>query len=203
MRLAELSSRSDLSTATIKYYLRLGLLPPGEARSSTWADYDETHVQRLRLVRALTEVGGLTLEQTRHALAAVDDEDRSLHDSLGRAQWLISPPPSEEPSEQALAQVDAWLARRGWQLREHGPLRARLAAQLDALSAVGFALEEVLLDEYADALLPVVEVEVAHTAELDRTAAVERLVLGTLLVEPVIGTVRRMAAEVASAAQTP
>lgn len=29
MRLADLSKRSGVSTATIKYYLREGLLPPG------------------------------------------------------------------------------------------------------------------------------------------------------------------------------
>ena len=43
MRLAELSARSGLPTATIKYYLRLGLLAPGRAESSTWASYDDGH----------------------------------------------------------------------------------------------------------------------------------------------------------------
>src|SRR5688572_23827489 len=74
MRLAELSDRSGLSTATIKYYLRLGLLSPGVSESSTWATYDESHVRRLALVRALTDVGGLSLDGVRQVLAAVDDE---------------------------------------------------------------------------------------------------------------------------------
>ncbi|MYU47619.1 MerR family transcriptional regulator, partial [Streptomyces sp. SID7803] len=52
MRLSELSERSGIATATIKYYLREGLLPPGERLSATQAEYDESHLRRLRLVRA-------------------------------------------------------------------------------------------------------------------------------------------------------
>ena len=35
MRLAELSERSGVPTATIKYYLREGLLPPGRQVNAT------------------------------------------------------------------------------------------------------------------------------------------------------------------------
>ena len=43
MRLAELSERSGVSTATIKYYLREGLLQPGRRVTATQAEYDEEH----------------------------------------------------------------------------------------------------------------------------------------------------------------
>jgi DNA-binding transcriptional MerR regulator len=62
MWMAELAARSGLSVATIKFYLREGLLPPGEATGATRSRYDESHVRRLRLIRALTEVAGLRLE---------------------------------------------------------------------------------------------------------------------------------------------
>lgn len=45
MRLAELSRRSGVSTATIKYYLREGLLPPGRQVNPTTAEYDDGHLQ--------------------------------------------------------------------------------------------------------------------------------------------------------------
>jgi len=48
-----------VSTATIKYYLREGLLRPGEAVGATQASYDEGHVERLRLIRVLREVGDI------------------------------------------------------------------------------------------------------------------------------------------------
>lgn len=44
MRLSELSERSGVSTATIKYYLREQLLPPGRRVSATQAEYTDSHV---------------------------------------------------------------------------------------------------------------------------------------------------------------
>jgi DNA-binding transcriptional MerR regulator len=40
MRIAELSRRSGVSVPTIKYYLREGLLPPGERTSPNQALYN-------------------------------------------------------------------------------------------------------------------------------------------------------------------
>ena len=40
MRLARLSERSGVSAATIKYYLREGLLPPGRQVNATTAEYE-------------------------------------------------------------------------------------------------------------------------------------------------------------------
>ncbi|MDP3890043.1 MerR family transcriptional regulator, partial [Nocardioides sp.] len=71
--MSELSRRSGVSVPTIKYYLREGLLPPGEATGATRAVYDATHVRRLRLIRALVDVAGMRLDRVREVLAAVDD----------------------------------------------------------------------------------------------------------------------------------
>ena len=65
MWMSELSSRSGLPVPTIKYYLRERLLQPGEAVGATRARYDDSHVRRLRLVRALTEVAGMRLDDVR------------------------------------------------------------------------------------------------------------------------------------------
>ena len=72
MKISELARTAGLPVATVKYYLRDGLLPPGRSTSATQADYDETHVRRLRLVRALAEIGGLTLADVREVLATLD-----------------------------------------------------------------------------------------------------------------------------------
>lgn len=199
MRLAELSARSGLSTATIKYYVRVGLLPPGRTQSSTWATYDEGHLRRLRLVRALTEVGGLSLEEVRHVVDAVD-ASRSNHQARGAAQWFLSPPLPQEPSADSLRRVEELLRRQDWHLAAESPHRRTLAVALDTLDALGFAATDEILDTYARAIGPVAEIEVARvTTEADPFAAGERLVIGTLLYEPVLLTLRRMAHEVASA----
>ena len=44
MKISELADAGDVSVATVKYYLREGVLPPGRAISRTQADYDASHV---------------------------------------------------------------------------------------------------------------------------------------------------------------
>lgn len=199
MRLAELSARSGLSIATIKYYVRAGVLPPGTMQSSTWAAYDDSHPRRLRLVRALTEVAGLSLDEVRCVVDALD-ASRSNHEARGATQWLLSPPLPREPSADSLGRVEELLRRHDWNLDAKSPHRRSLAVALDTLDALGFAATDEILDTYARALEPVAEMEVARvTAETDAFVAAERLVIGTLLYEPVLLTLRRMAHEVASA----
>jgi len=199
MRLAELSARSGLSTATIKYYVRVGLLPPGRTQSSTWATYDESHLRRLRLVRALSEVADLSLEEVRRVVDAVDASS-SNHEARGAAQWFLSPPLHQEPSADSLKRVEDLLHRQDWHLAAESPHRRTLAVALDTLDALGFAATDEILDTYACAIASVAEIEVARiTTETDPFVAAERLVIGTLLYEPVLLTLRRMAHEVASA----
>ena len=199
MRLAELSRRSGLPTGTIKYYLRAGVLPPGAAESSTWASYDESHLRRLRLVRALTDVAGMTVEEVRRVVDAVDSSG-SAHQARGAVQWPLSPEPTREPSSASLARVEELLSRQGWRVAGDSPHRRILAAALDMLAELDFAATDEVLDTYAEALVPVAEVEVSTVAaETEPLIAAERLVIGTLLYEPVILVLRRMAHEAVSA----
>jgi DNA-binding transcriptional MerR regulator len=57
--MSELSAATGAPIATIKYYLREGLLAPGERTSPNQARYDGSHVRRIRLIRALLGPGGL------------------------------------------------------------------------------------------------------------------------------------------------
>jgi DNA-binding transcriptional MerR regulator len=81
MRIAELSRRSGIPVPTIKYYVREGLLPPGELTSPNQAQYDETHVRRLKLIRALVDVGDLSIAATRDVLASIDSPGKTLHET--------------------------------------------------------------------------------------------------------------------------
>lgn len=198
MRLAELSARSGVSTATIKYYLRAGLLPPGATESSTWASYDESHLRRLRVVRALTGVAGLSLEEVRRVVDAVEAAG-SAHRARGAAQWPLSPALSRRPSAASVERVDALLSRHHWEIAADSPHRPTLAAALDALDELDFAPPDELLDAYARALETVAEIEVARVAaESEPLDAAERLVVGTLLYEPVLLTLRRISHEAVS-----
>jgi DNA-binding transcriptional MerR regulator len=198
MWMSELAAASGLPIATVKYYLREGLLPAGEARGATRARYGEEHVRRLRLIRALTEVAGLRLDAVRAVLTAIDDEDRSFHDAMGSVHHRLTER-GPDPSPQALAQVGALVKRRGWRLHEPNPHALALARALDALHGLERPADDRLLDDYADAAQAVAERDIAAVGRDDRVAGAEHAVVGTLLLEPVLLLLRRMAQEDASA----
>ncbi|GAA0307677.1 MerR family transcriptional regulator [Kineococcus aurantiacus] len=64
MRIGELSERSGVSAASIEYYAREGLLPPGERTGCNQTESAQAHLERLRLIRSLIDVGGLSVAAT-------------------------------------------------------------------------------------------------------------------------------------------
>src|SRR3954451_25299257 len=72
MKISQLSVRTGVTLATLKMYLREGLLPPGQKAGPNQADYTEVHVARVRMLRALLRVGGLSVASAREVVAAVE-----------------------------------------------------------------------------------------------------------------------------------
>ena len=85
MRIAELSRKAGVSLPTIKFYLREGLLPAGELTSRNQASYDERHVRRLRLIRALVDIAHVPIATLRTVLQELDQPEPELHHVLGKA----------------------------------------------------------------------------------------------------------------------
>lgn len=190
--MAELAARTDLSVPTIKYYLREGLLHPGQAVGATRSSYDDSHVRRLRLIRALTDVAHLRLDTARAVLAEVDNA-ANWHDAVGSAHRRLVAPVEQPPSDDSLARVQALLDRNGWTLLPDNPLRENLARALDALSELGQLVDDELLDTYAAAMKSVARVEIRGIAQEDPETAAQHAVIGTLLLEPVLLSIRRIA----------
>ncbi len=90
MKVSELAAQSGVALATIKYYLREGLLMPGEPTSATGARYGEQHVRRLALIRALAGAG-LAIPRIRAVLELVDTDERSEFETFGRAIAQLPP----------------------------------------------------------------------------------------------------------------
>jgi DNA-binding transcriptional MerR regulator len=72
MKISELSERSGVPVPTIKFYIREGLLPPGESTAKNQAVYGEAHLERLDLVRALKEEAGMSVATIARVLASAD-----------------------------------------------------------------------------------------------------------------------------------
>src|SRR5688500_1047600 len=84
--------------------LRAGLLPRGTTQSSTWASYDEDHLRRLRLVRALADVAGLSLEEVRgvvDAVAASESTTRLTEPPSGPSRQTSHGIPRRRPSNES------------------------------------------------------------------------------------------------------
>ena len=150
-----------MPVATVKYYLREGLLPEGRLRSTTRADYGPEHLERLRLLRLLREVGDVPVERLRALVEALDERastetegDRLTVLSAG-VTALASPVPAPGPHAARAVELAAdLLARGGWSACRPG------SAEHDALRAVletVLTWEEVGLPVSADDLAPYVE----------------------------------------------
>ncbi len=202
MRISELSRASGVSIATIKYYLREGLLPPGETTARNQADYSDEHLWRLRFVRVLREVGGLGIESIRAVLVAVNDDQRSLHEVLGVAHHALSPasPSGEEFPE--MDEVDTLLRRLGWKVSPAAPDRWALAETLAALRRLGRDVDATTFLPHAQAVEQLAAVEVSSLdPSAGRAQAVEQAIVGTVVYEAALVALRRLAHEHHSALQ--
>jgi DNA-binding transcriptional MerR regulator len=197
MRMAELSRRTGVPVPTIKYYLREGLLPPGERTSPNQALYDEPHVRRLKMVRALVEVGGLSIAAVRDVLAAVDSPDLSPFKVLGEVQDRLGPahPESEDEHWQAAHElVEELLSRHGWHADAHSPPGRALIAAVASLAELGRGDLVGLVEVYAEAIGKVAEADVQYvTRERGIDDLVEGAVIGTVIGEAMITALRRLA----------
>lgn len=195
MRISELSAASGIPVPTLKYYLREGLLPPGEITAVNQARYGEPHLRRLRLVRALTDVGGLPLKSVKTVLAAIDDEELPLHELLGIAHYALEP---AAPAAAAAMRdtVDSLLDDLGWTVDEDAPGRRTLGWALATLRDLGRDVPKATLRRYAAAAGSLAAAEVsAVPADGSRSTAVENIVVGTVLFEAILNALRRLAQE--------
>jgi len=196
MRVGELSRRSGVPVPTIKYYLREGLLPAGVLTSPNQAHYDDEHLRRLRLVRALVDVGDLSIAGVREVLVALDTRDDSLHKKLGLVQEAISQPGAVELDPLAIEDVQAFFHRHGEECADvtESNVTHMLAAALSAARSVGHDHFRELLDPYLEGLKIIALADVNYVADRGSTDdVVEGMVIGTLIGDAVIKAVRRLA----------
>ncbi|MFF7161219.1 MerR family transcriptional regulator [Streptomyces sp. NPDC008086] len=203
MRIGELSRKTGVSVPTIKYYVREGLLPPGELTSPNQASYGEAHERRLQLIRALLDVGGMKVAEIADVLAALDDSERPLHKVLGAAADHLGSEGTEHDdaaSAAARAVVADLISRRGWRTHESNPAAIDLCKALAAMNRLGHGAFVEVLDDYADAAEQVAHADLQY---VDRRVAVEDMVeavvVGTVLGEALFSALRRLAHVNASA----
>ncbi|MEU3826378.1 MerR family transcriptional regulator [Streptomyces sp. NPDC029080] len=203
MRLAELSARSGVSVATIKYYLREGLLHPGRRVTATQAEYDEEHLRRLRLVRALIQVGRVPVSSAREVLAALQEEGLSRNRQLGTAVWALPHGPDPDNTDPATASArrtaDELLGRLGWaddgapEATRSAPPYRMLVTALTTLARLGYPCSVTDLEPYAHAMARIAVDDLDLVERHAPDEQVEAAVALTVLYEPVLLGLRRLA----------
>jgi len=202
MRISELAGATGVPVHTLKYYLREGLLMAGEVTSRTTADYGTAHVERVRLVRALIEQGGIGIAGVHAVLAALAAPPRSRHQFLGAAQAALPLPGSSDPMT---PEVDDLVRELGWAIEPGCPPARALGAAIRSAREGGVPLGHDELLAYA---VPMHKVALLDLAKVDEVAAVggpsaalRLVVIGNVLLDPVLIALRRVAQEAASAAR--
>ncbi len=191
MKISELAAESGVPLATVKFYLREGLLMPGQAVSRTQADYDQEHVARVKLVKTLSQQPGFSYQLIGRILDLVADEERPAPQRLGEAMAQLPPGPGtadDIPRARALAK-ELDLA-----LDESSSCVSHLEAALAAPDDVGLPCSTERFQVYWRHIRDLAEFEVKGVAgESSAAASLQHAVVGTAIYEPVLLALRRLA----------
>lgn len=199
MQISELAERGEAPVATVKYYLREGLLPPGRTTGPRRAEYDETHLRRLRVLRLLREVGGVPVTNLRRIVDALDDEALPVHEAMTRVADVITPAPETDVQEpESLETVEAVLGAVGWdRVRDASVDRQRLASLVTLLNGPGpLGAGVEVLTFYAGIADQLARAEIALVdGSAERSEALEQMVTGSVVYGEVFRLLRQLGHE--------
>jgi DNA-binding transcriptional MerR regulator len=199
MKVSELSARSGVPLPTIKFYIREGLLPAGARTGKNQAEYSQEHLERLSLIRALRDEAGLSVAAIGRSLAAADraEPEHFLEAAIDAIERPAGAAVDVRTADfrKAKEAVLSVARSRGWDVEDAA------AAVHDAARALAVILRSFhpdatsFLEPYADAVWSIASHEIQEGWRPDAApnAALRFAVLGTVLFEPFILALRRMA----------
>ncbi len=202
MRVSELVERSGVPLPTIKYYIREGMLAPGESETPRRADYDDTHLARLRLIHALTGPALLSLAQVKAILQIIDAPDGDITRQLAIATVILTGRSEAELAAASYPRAEEAVRLLGEDYQARPPAVASLEMALAAVDNAGLQLDPRQMAVYGEHMLAIARSEIENIP-VDPARAVEYSVLGTLLYEPVLAAIRRLAHQSIVVAQGP
>jgi DNA-binding transcriptional MerR regulator len=193
--------------STVKYYVREGLVSEGRRTSGNQTAYEESHVQRIRLVRALIETGGLSIAATKQVLAVLDDHQDNLAYAFEAAQHALGSvggAGARAASTEARQRIAELVRSRGWTATEDNPGLEVAARALGGLATIGFEPSPDYLAAYADAASTVARADLAALSTRSRPDEItELMVVGTVMGDALLAGLRRLAQQNETAAAFP
>lgn len=199
MYISELSKVTGVPVATIKYYLREGLLPEGSPVTPRLTEYDERHVRQLGLLRILREVGRIPVEDLKQLVEAARSRG-TIHDVFAAAADALAPtaaPPGKlRPFTRELA--GQLIDQAGWsEVRLSSPDRENLAAALEVVATYDtHPHDPAELMPYLKFADEIARHEIAHLDDSkDRQGLLEEMVVGQVAFGQLLAILRRLAEE--------
>ena len=77
MKIAEVSERYDISSDTLRYYERIGLIPPVNRNGSGIRDYNDLDIRRVEFIKCMRSAG-LPLEVLIEYMDLVQQGDKTI-----------------------------------------------------------------------------------------------------------------------------
>ncbi len=137
----------------------------------------------------------------RSIVDALDAPPPSRHELLGVAHRALPGAGAQSAVSDDVARL---LEDLDWHVWADGPLLGALSLAVDTARACGVPLDRATLRRYAEAMRAAAEVDVdLALAATSPAEALQTVVLGTVLLDPVLLALRRVAQEAASAGREP
>lgn len=192
MQISALSEATGVSIATIKFYLRAGVLPRGETLSATRAEYSDEHVKRIRLITALTEVRSLPMSRVKEILELVDAPSLGPAESLSRAIGALPPYVADSVDGDYPLARDA-ITTLGFVYDTRSAAVKQLDSAIRAVKDADLFWDDDDMAFYGKIAMTMAQREMAPMAQLQPHEMISFAVMGTAMYEPVILALRRLA----------
>jgi len=165
MRIGELAARGGVTVRTVRYYIEEGLLPEPRLRGK-YGDFDESYLQRIRLIQRLKEER-LPIPAIRRRLVdlgVMPSSPPNLQPPLPfPAQGAA--PSAEAPAERAGGQgAGVWSRGPAAAAQREGLFRSRFAEEAGLTPEQVAQLERLGLFESSEGLLPPAALPLARAA---------------------------------------
>ena len=189
MSISVLSQRSGVSVATIKYYIREGLI---RSTLDPRADDVET-VNQLRLIRGLVHVVGLSIRQVRKILNLVRDPELSPATLMTSVTADLPLAGARVADDTDLAGARAALASVGFDELPDVPYINQLLAAIALAEENGVGMDAEHLAAYTAAARECAKSDFDHMLFDSPSREVQTAVLGTLIYDSILIGLRRLA----------
>ncbi|MDO4899289.1 MAG: MerR family transcriptional regulator [Actinomyces sp.] len=190
--LSVLSQRSGMPVATIKYYIREGLIQPGQDLDTDGA----RTLEQLRLIRGLVHIVGLSIRQVRQILKLIHRPDLNLADMMTDATVVLPLAGIRTGREKETTDLTAArtaLAESGFSDLPDAPYVDQLLEAMTLADECDVGMDAEHLAAYVKAARECAKADFLDLPLDTPSQAAQTAVLGTAIYAPILIGLRRLA----------